>query len=101
MAMEHIFLKALAGSRKKILFLLTADHGQVKVDPRTTIYLNREPAFTGIEKYMKINRNGELIVPAGSARDFFLYIKPEALDEAQHFWLPGWKAGLRFEKSRS
>ena len=85
MAMEHIFLKALAGSRKKILFLLTADHGQVKVDPRTTIYLNREPAFTGIEKYMKINRNGELIVPAGSARDFFLYIKPEALDEAQAF----------------
>ena len=85
MTMEHIFLKALAGSRKKILFLLTADHGQVEVDPQTTIYLNRDPAFTGIEKYMKINRNGELIVPAGSARDFFLYIKPEALDEAQAF----------------
>jgi hypothetical protein len=47
MTMEHIFLKALAGNRKKILFLLTADHGQVEVDPQTTIYLNRDPAFSG------------------------------------------------------
>ena len=85
MTMEHIFLKALAGNHKKILFLLTADHGQVEIDPQTTIYLNREPAFSGIEKFLKTNQNGELIVPAGSARDFFLYIKPEALDEAQAF----------------
>jgi hypothetical protein len=54
-----------------------------------------------MEKFLKVNRNGELIVPAGSARDFFLYIKPEALDEAQAFLAPGWLAGLRFEKSRS
>ena len=37
MTMEHIFMKALAGNRKKILFLLTADHGQVEIDPQTTI----------------------------------------------------------------
>ena len=85
MTMEYIFMKSLAGNRKKILFLLTADHGQVEIDPQTTIYLNRDPAFAGIDKYLKRNRNGELIVPAGSARDFFLYIKPESLDEAQAF----------------
>jgi len=85
MTMEHIFLKALAGSRKKILFLLTADHGQVEVDPQTTLYLNRDRAFSGLQKFMKTNRKGELMVPAGSARDFFLYIQPEALDEAQAF----------------
>ncbi len=85
MTMEHIFLKAMEGSRKKILFLLTADHGQVGIDPQTTIYLNREPAFSGLERFLKVNRNGELIVPAGSARDFFLYIKPDMLDEAQAF----------------
>jgi hypothetical protein len=85
MTMEHIFLKALTGSHKKILFMLTADHGQVDVDPQTTIYLNREPAFSGVEKFLKVNHNGELIVPAGSARDFFLYIKPDMLDEAQAF----------------
>jgi hypothetical protein len=85
MTMEHIFLKAQAGNHKKILFLLTADHGQVEIDPQTTIYLNRDPAFSGVEKFLKINRNGELIVPAGSARDFFLYIQPGRLDEAQAF----------------
>ena len=85
MTIEHIFLKALAGSRKKFLFMLTADHGQVEVDPQTAIYLNREPAFAGIEKFLKTNSRGEMLVPAGSARDFFLYIKPESLDEAQAF----------------
>jgi hypothetical protein len=85
MTMERIFLKTLAGNRKKILFLLTADHGQVETDPQTTIYLNRDPAFTGVEEFLKTNRNGELIIPAGSARDFFLYVKEELLDEAQSF----------------
>jgi hypothetical protein len=85
MTMEHIFLKELVGTHKKILFMLTADHGQVEVDPQTTIYLNREPAFSGVDEFLKVNRNSELMVPAGSARDFFLYIKPEMLDEAQAF----------------
>ncbi len=47
MTMEHIFLKALAGNRKKILFLLTADHGQVETDPQTTIYHQPRPGFCG------------------------------------------------------
>ena len=85
MTMESIFQKALAGNRKKILFLLTADHGQVETDPKTTIYLNRDPVFAGVEKFLKRNRAGQLIIPAGSARDFFLYIKEEMLDEAQAF----------------
>jgi hypothetical protein len=85
MTMEHIFLKALAGNTRKILFLLTADHGQAGTDPKTTIYLNREPAFKGFEIFLKTNRAGEFLIPAGSARDFFLYIKPEVLDEARQF----------------
>ena len=85
MTMENIFQKALAGSRKKILFLLTADHGQSETDPQTTIYLNRDPRFAGIEKFLKTNRQGELLVPGGSARDFFLYIQAGLVDEAQAF----------------
>jgi hypothetical protein len=85
MTMERVFMPALAGNTKKILFLLTADHGQVETDPLTTIYINRDPAFTGIERFLKTNRAGELIVPAGSARDFFLYIKPDLLNEAREF----------------
>lgn len=85
MTMENIFQKALAGNRKKILFLLTADHGQSETDPQTTIYLNRDPRFTGIEKFLRTNRQGELLVPGGSARDFFLYIQAGLVDEAQAF----------------
>ena len=85
MTMEKIFLKAISGNRKKILFLLTADHGQTETNPQTTIYINRDPAFTGIEKFLKANRAGDLIVPAGSARDFFLYIREGLQDEAREF----------------
>ncbi len=85
MTMEKIFLKAMTRNHKKILFLLTADHGQTETDPQTTIYLNRDPAFAGVENFMKTNRNGDLIVPAGSARDFFLYVKEDVLEETQAF----------------
>lgn len=83
--MENIFLKAMRGSKKKILFLMTADHGQSEVDPKTTVYINRDPVFAGVEKFMRTDRQGRFIVPAGSARDFFLYIREEAVDEAQAF----------------
>lgn len=71
--------------KKRVLFLMTADHGAAEVDPKTTVYLNRDPIFKGIEEFIKPNRNGQLIVPAGSARDMFMYIKDERLDEAQEF----------------
>ena len=85
MTMQSIFLKALSGSRKKMLFLLTADHGQSETDPRTTVYLNRETRFTGLEQFLRRDRQGDLLVPAGSARDFFLYIKDGLVDETQTF----------------
>ena len=88
LAMEQVFLKALARSGKRTLCLLTADHGQMETDPQTTVYLNREPRFTGIEKFLKTNRQGELLVPAGSARDFFLYIQAGMVEEAQAFLTP-------------
>jgi hypothetical protein len=85
MTMETILFNALKGNQKKILFLLSADHGQSETDPQTTIYLNREARFEGIEKFLRTNPQGNLIVPAGSARDFFLYIRPGMVEEAQAF----------------
>ncbi len=82
--MEHYFERVFKG-KKRILFLMTADHGQSEVDPKTTVYLNTNPSFKGFEKFIKTNRKGELLVPAGSARDMFLYIKDDMLDEAQSF----------------
>lgn len=84
MMTEHYFERIFQGS-KSILFLMTADHGASEVDPDTTIYLNKDPRFQGLEKFIRTNRSGQLLVPAGSARDMFLYIKDDALDEAQSF----------------
>jgi len=83
-AMEHFFERALS-IKKKILFLLTADHGASEVDPKTMIFLNKDKPFEGMERFLKRNQAGELLVPAGSPRDMFLYVKDELLDEAQSF----------------
>jgi predicted AlkP superfamily pyrophosphatase or phosphodiesterase len=82
--LEHYFTRIFAGG-KRILFLMTADHGASEVDPKTAVYLNTDPRFAGVERFIRSNRNGELLVPAGSARDMFLYIKDDLLDEAQVF----------------
>lgn len=84
--MEYYFERMFKG--KRILFLMTADHGQVEVDPKTTIFLNTNSQFAGIERFLKSNRKGQLLVPAGSPRDLFLYIKDDLVDEAQSFLAP-------------
>ena len=78
--MEQLFYKTLYGKAENTLFIMTADHGQVAVDPRTTFYLNKH--VTGIEQYLQTNQKGKLLVPAGSARDMFLHVKDEDVDEA-------------------
>lgn len=85
--MEYYFDRIFNG-KKKVLFLMTADHGQSEVDPDTTIYLNIEPRFSGIERFLRTNRGGQLLVPAGSARDMFLYVRDDLLDEAEAFLRP-------------
>lgn len=81
--MAHYFDRTFRG--KRILFLMTADHGAMEVDPKTTTYLNTNPRFAGFERFLKRNLQGQLLVPAGSARDMFLYIQEDLLDEAQSF----------------
>jgi hypothetical protein len=77
---RHFFAQKPKGNGKTLL-LLTADHGQAEVDPKTTLYLNR--AFPGFEKFIKTTASGQLLVPGGSCRDMFLYIKEEHLEEVQ------------------
>ena len=82
--MDYYFERVFK-TKKRVLFLMTADHGMMEVDPQTTIYLNNHPDFKGFEKFIKTNRKGKHIVPAGSARDMFLYIWDDMLNEAQSF----------------
>ncbi len=82
--MEHYFERIFKG-KKKILFLMTADHGMCEINPQTTTYLNTNLNFEGFPRFLKKNRKGHLLVPAGSPRDMFLYIKDDLLDEAQAF----------------
>ena len=82
--MENFFDRIFGGS-KRILFLMTADHGMCEVDPQTTVYLNTGWGFSGFDKFIRTNKRGQLIVPTGSARDMFLHIKKGMEDEAREF----------------
>jgi type I phosphodiesterase/nucleotide pyrophosphatase len=59
--------------------LLAADHGQVDVDPATTVYVNE--AWPQIAGLLARGSRGRLLVPAGSARDLFLHCRPDAVEE--------------------
>lgn len=78
--LEQRFYQKLRHLTGDTLLILTADHGQVEVSPATTFYLNLE--IPEITRYLRTNSAGAPLVPAGSARDMFLYVKEELLDEA-------------------
>jgi predicted AlkP superfamily pyrophosphatase or phosphodiesterase len=77
---DQIFYKNTQGKAGNTLFMMTADHGHVEVHPQTTYYLNQQ--MPEIIHYLKTNSRGNPLVPAGSPRDMFLYIKEEYIDEA-------------------
>jgi hypothetical protein len=85
-ALERVLLQPLQGKASNTLFILTADHGQMEINPRTTIYLNTDPRFEGFRRFLRTDRQGRTIVPGGSPRDVFLYIEPALLDEAHRFF---------------
>ncbi|MDQ2904823.1 MAG: alkaline phosphatase family protein [Chloroflexota bacterium] len=78
-SLEQLLYKNLQGKVRDTLLMVSADHGQIEVSPETTFYLNRQ--IPGIERYLRTNRQGKVLVPAGSARDMFLYVKEEHIDE--------------------
>ncbi len=77
--MEQLFYQKMRGKVKNTLLIITADHGQVEVDPHTTFYLNQRAG--DIAQFLQKNQRGRLLAPAGSARDMFLHIQTEHLDE--------------------
>jgi hypothetical protein len=77
-ACEEIFFKNFPPSSNACC-IVSADHGMQTVHPEETIYLNR--IMPQIVDYLKKDREGRPIVPAGSCRDFFLHVREECLME--------------------
>jgi hypothetical protein len=78
---EEALHARIAGRAHDTLLLMTADHGQVAVDPATTIYVNK--ALPEAAAWMRTGRDGRPLAPAGSARDLFLHIRPDYLATAE------------------
>ena len=57
---------------------MTADHGQVEVSPSNTYYINKR--LPEILPYLKTNRKGIPLAPAGSARDMFLHVEEQHIE---------------------
>ena len=79
--LERTLLSRLDGDGDTLV-LLTADHGQAETHPARSVYLNTD---LGMERFLKTDRQGRVLVPAGSPRDAFLYVRDEMLDEAQDY----------------
>ncbi len=79
-ALERFLHATLEDKANRTLLLLTADHGQVDVSPETTIYLNHH--IPELADLIRRDGAGRLLVPAGSARDLFLYIQPGRVEDA-------------------
>lgn len=79
-SLENDFFK-YSGRLGNTLFILTADHGQVQINPSTTHYINQE--IRGIENYFRLNLQNKPVLFGGSPRDMFLYIKDEYVSEVK------------------
>ncbi len=84
-AMEKWFMSELKNLNMRALFVMYADHGHMAVTPQNTRYLNTDRALQKIVPMLRTDAAGDVLVPAGSPRDPFLYVRDEYLDEAFHF----------------
>ncbi len=84
-AMEQWFLPFVENLDKRALLILYADHGHMSVTPENTRYLNTDKKLKKIVPMLRTDARGNVLVPAGSPRDPFLYVRDECLDEAHAF----------------
>lgn len=81
-ALQNDFISELPANSNTTL-IITADHGQVRVDPHRIHYLDREAPE--LEDLLQRLPSGIPMTPAGSPRDYFLHLKPDALSDGIAF----------------
>lgn len=81
-ALEKWFLPFMQRKYKNALFVMTADHGHMAVTRENVRYLNVDANLKKIVPLLRTDGQGNVLPPAGSPRDAFLYVRDEALDEA-------------------
>jgi type I phosphodiesterase/nucleotide pyrophosphatase len=82
-AFQEGFLSKLgSAAAKRTLVLVTADHGQVNVVPEDTVYMN---GFRKLVGALQKSPSGQKIPPWGSARDTYLSVQEDRVDEIQSY----------------
>ena len=80
--LQKEFIGKIGNFADEVSIMITADHGQVNVEPKQTIYLNQYPE---VADNFQVGPGGNKILPWGSPRDVFLAINPEKLDKVFEF----------------
>ena len=67
---------------RRTLVLLTADHGQLTVEPEKTVYVNR---FAKLTRSLQKNSRGEMVPPWGNVRDSYYLVEESRLEETERY----------------
>lgn len=89
-ALERTLHPALAALGRPALLLLTADHGQIAIEPQRAHLVDR--LLPELAAATPSGADGRPLLPGGSSRDLFLYVKEDSL-AATHDALAGALAG--------
>jgi hypothetical protein len=81
-AIDEVLLPPLARLGGSTLLLITADHGQVDVDPATTINVNA--VWPEILDHVRRGKDGRPLAPAGSVRDLFVHVNDDSGEAVCH-----------------
>ena len=79
---EGLLSKLGRDAAKKTLILVTADHGQVNIEPEKTVFMNR---FAKLARSFERTPSGARIPPWGSARDAYMLVDGARLGATKEY----------------
>ena len=79
---EGFLSKLDRSAARETLIIVTADHGQIAISPEKTLYMNRWGKLTDAHGR---SPSGRTIPPWGSARDSYMWVKEDRLDDTRAY----------------